>query len=52
MSTEVRKLGNLDLIKQQDFRKRELPGKYTAKILYGWDNRKFEKEYLRKLERK
>jgi len=35
MSTKVRKLEKLDLIKQQDFRKGELPEKYTAKILYG-----------------
>jgi len=30
----------------------ELLGKYTAKLLYGWDNRKFEEEYLNKLEKK
>ena len=29
----------------------ELSEKYMAKLLYGWDNGKFEKEYLRKLER-
>ena len=29
----------------------ELPGKYMAKLLYGWNNRKFEKEYLNKLEK-
>ena len=29
----------------------ELPGRYTAKLLYGWDNGKFEEEYLKKLER-
>jgi len=29
----------------------ELPGKYMAKLLYGWDYRKFEEEYLNKLER-
>ena len=29
----------------------ELPGKYTTKVLYGWDNGRFEKEYLEKLER-
>jgi len=26
-------------------------GKYMAKILYRWDDEKFKKEYLRKLER-
>ena len=29
----------------------ELPGKYTAKLLYRWDDRKFEEEYLNKLEK-
>jgi len=29
----------------------ELLGKYMAKLLYGWDDQKFEKEYLNKLER-
>jgi len=29
----------------------ELPGRYTAKLLYGWDDRRFEREYLEKLER-
>jgi len=39
------------MAKKQDFRREELPGKHIAKMLYGWDNGKFEKEYLRKLER-
>ena len=34
------------------YRRMELPGKYTVKLLYGWDNRKFEEEYLNKLEKK
>ena len=29
----------------------ELLGRYMAKFLYGWDNGKFEEEYLRKLEK-
>ena len=29
----------------------ELPGKYTAKLLYRWDDQKFEEEYLSKLEK-
>ena len=29
----------------------ELPERYTTKVLYGWDNGKFEREYLKKLER-
>jgi ''chromo'' (CHRromatin Organisation MOdifier) domain. len=27
-----------------------LPGRYTAKMLYGWDDGKFKEEYLKKLE--
>ena len=38
-------------MEEKDFRRGELLGKYTVKMLYGWDNEKFEKEYLRKLER-
>ena len=33
------------------FQKRKLPRKYIAKIFYRWNNREFEKEYLKKLER-
>jgi len=29
----------------------ELPGRFTAKVLYGWDDQRFEEEYLRKLEK-
>ena len=29
----------------------ELLGKYMAKLLYGQDDRKFENEYLKKLEK-
>ena len=37
--------------KEEKYRRMELPGKYTAKLLYGWDDQKFEEEYLTKLER-
>jgi len=37
--------------KVEECRRIELLGKYMAKLLYGWNNRKFEAEYLRKLER-
>ena len=33
----------------EEFRRSELLGKYIAKILFGWDDRKFENEYLKKL---
>ena len=34
-----------------EYRRMELPGKYTAKLLYKWDDRRFEEEYLNKLEK-
>ena len=37
--------------KTEIFKRSELPGKYIAKILFGWDDEKFEDEYLKKLER-
>ena len=35
----------------EEYRKMELPGKYMAKLLYGWDDKEFEEEYLKKLEK-
>ena len=35
----------------EEYRRMELPEKYMVKLLYGWNDRKFEKEYLTKLER-
>ena len=51
MSAEVRRQEKLDMMEEKDFKRRELPKKYTVKILYRWYDRKFEEEYLRKLER-
>jgi len=34
MNAEVRRQEKLDKIKEKDFRRGELPGKYTAKMLY------------------
>jgi len=51
MSVEVRKQEKLDMTEKKEFRRRKLPGKYMVKMLYGWDDGKFEKENLRKLER-
>ena len=36
---------------EEEYRRIELLGKYTAKLLYGWDDQKFEEEYLNKLEK-
>jgi len=33
----------------EEFRRGELLGRYTAKLLYGWDDKKFDKEYLKKI---
>ena len=51
MNTKVRKQEKLNRAEEKDARREKLPGKFTVKILYGWDNGKFEEEYLRKLER-
>ena len=34
-----------------EYKRMELPGRFTAKVLYGWDDQKFEEEYLNKLEK-
>ena len=51
MNAEVRRQKKINMAEERDFRRGELQGKFTAKMLYGWDNGKFKKEYLRKLER-
>ena len=35
----------------EEFRRGELNGKYTVKLLYGQDDKKFDEEYLKKLEK-
>jgi len=51
MNAEVRRQKKLDMAKKKDFRRGELLWKDTVKMLYEWNNRKFEKEYLKKLEK-
>ena len=51
MNAEVRRQEKIDMVEERDFRRGELPGKYMAKLLYEWDNKKFEDEYLKKLEK-
>ena len=51
LNAEVRKQEKLDIAEERDFKRGELPEKYIEKMLYKWNNRKFENEYLRKLER-
>ena len=38
-------------LRADEFKRMELLGKYMVKLLYGWDDKKFEEKYLRKLER-
>jgi len=35
----------------EEFRRSELPEKYIAEILFGWDNGKFEVKYSKKLKK-
>jgi len=51
MSVEVRKQERVDMVEERDFRREELLEKFMARILYRLDDRKFEEEYLRKLEK-
>ena len=49
---EVRRQEKVEKKKELDeYRRMELPGKYTVKLLYGWDDKEFEEEYLKKLEK-
>ena len=45
------KKGKETKLNPERFRRGELPERYTAKLLYGWDNKKFDEEYLKKLEK-
>jgi len=38
-------------LEAEEFKRGELPGRYMAKLLYGWDDKEFDEEYLKKLER-
>jgi len=35
MEVEIRRQEKLDRVEEQDFRRRELPGKFTVRMLYG-----------------
>jgi len=51
MDVEVRKQERIDMAEEKNFRRGELLGKYMVKLLYRWDDKKFEEEYLAKLEK-
>jgi len=43
---EYREIGRVRKRKNdEEHRKEELPGRYMAKMLYRWDNKRFDKEY-------
>jgi len=52
LNVEVIKQEKLNLVEKRDFRREELLEKYTVKMLYRWNNRKFREKYLKKLEKK
>ena len=37
--------------KEGIFQQRELPGRFTAKTLYGWSDRRYDQEYWGRMER-
>jgi len=39
------------MAEERNFRREKLLGKYTVKMLYKWNDKKFEEKYLKKLER-
>jgi len=41
----------LKIAEEKNFRRGDLLEKYIEKMLYGWDNGKFENKYLKKLKR-
>ena len=51
MEAEIKRQEKLDRTEEQDFRREELLRKFMARMLYGWDNGKFEEKYLKKLEK-
>jgi len=51
VDTEVRRQEKIDRAEEQNFRRGKLLGKFTAKMLYGWNDGKFEEEYLKRLEK-
>ena len=51
MSAEVRRQEKINIAEERDFRRGQLLGKFMAKMLYRWDDKKFEDEYLKKLEK-
>ena len=50
MDAEIRRQEKIDMAEERDFKRGELLGKFTVKMLYRWDDGKFEEENLKKVE--
>ena len=51
ISAEVRKEERINIAEKKDFKREKLLEKFTARMLYRWDDGKFKEEYLKKLKR-
>ena len=51
MNVEIRRQERIDMVEERDFRREKLLGKFMVRMLYGWNDGKFEEKYLKKLER-
>ena len=51
MNAEIRRQEKIDIAEERDFRREELLEKFIMKMLYRWDDEKFEEENLKKLKR-
>jgi len=51
LNIEVKRQEKLDMTEKKDFRREKLLRKYIAKMLYEWNDGKFENKYLKKLKR-
>jgi len=47
---EEEEVGRQEAKEDREIFSRELPGRYTAKLLYEWSNRKYKQEYWRQME--
>ena len=50
LNIEVKRQEKLDITEKKDFRREKLLRKYIAKMLYEWNDGKFENKYLKKLK--
>ena len=51
MNAEIRRQEKIDIAEERDFRREDLLEKFIMKMLYRWDDEKFEEDNLKKLKR-